>query len=191
MASESELVRQSEELFTTIPMNLRYETKMDDASKQVTKRTKIFTFTEKQKKRNSLTLCRRYTNFGRRYDWADNFKMGLSRAKQEDKPLMMVIHATGCPACRKLKTDFASDKKLLELSKNFVMLNTEDDEEPKARKFQIDGLYFPRILFFSPCGKVLKEVINEKRENEDCKYYYSTAMDITKSMQKVLKMYRK
>lgn len=87
---------------------------------------------------------RKYSDFGRRYDWADNLKVGLMRAQKERKPLMMIIHTSGCPACRNLKTNIASDKTLLEMSKKFVMVSALDEEEPEEGKFQPDGQYYPR-----------------------------------------------
>ena len=48
-----------------------------------------------------------------------------------------------------LKPKLANHKGFGELSKQFVMVNVEDDEEPKGAQFNIDGSYVPRIFFIS------------------------------------------
>ena len=46
-----------------------------------------------------------------------------------------------------MKPILAKHKTFAELSKKFVMVNTEDDDEPKGHQFDEDGKYVPRIFF--------------------------------------------
>ncbi|XP_015754777.1 PREDICTED: protein disulfide-isomerase A5-like [Acropora digitifera] len=103
-----------------------------------------------------------------------------------DKPLMLLIHKTWCGACKALKPTFSKSEDIAELSKDFVMVNVEDEEEPKDAKYRPDGRYIPRILFLSPGGKVMDEFYNKKGKHKDTKYYYGKSSEIIESMKAVL-----
>ncbi|ESO89682.1 hypothetical protein LOTGIDRAFT_234262 [Lottia gigantea] len=118
-------------------------------------------------------------------DWV-KLEDGLKISQTEQKPLMIVIHKSWCGACKALMPKFAESKEIEELSKQFVMVNSRDDEEPNESQYTPDGGYIPRILFLDSSGKVRKEFINENG-NESYKYYYPAVSHIVESMEKVLK----
>ena len=60
-----------------------------------------------------------------------------------------------------MKPLLAKHKKFAELSKKFVMVNTEDNDEPKGDQFDVDGKYVPRIFFL---GKTTRETSTSKQE---------------------------
>jgi len=127
--------------------------------------------------------------------WGDSIpwmelEAGIEKAKEEKKPLMLIIHKTWCGACQTLKGKFAKAKMIAELAKKFIMVNAEDDEEPWEEEYQPDGgKYIPRIFFLSPDGQVLKDVVNPKDEYKQYPYYYSNPAPIITVMQSVLKKY--
>lgn len=46
-----------------------------------------------------------------------------------------------------MKPKLAKHREFGELSKKFVMVNTDDNEEPQGEQFDVDGKYVPRIFF--------------------------------------------
>jgi thiol-disulfide isomerase/thioredoxin len=80
---------------------------------------------------------------------------GLSLAKKESKPIMVLVYADWCPHCRALAPVFA-DPEVEALSTHLVMVRQNHDDDPAwlqpyNQKF---GGYVPRIFFFDSSGKM-------------------------------------
>jgi len=106
---------------------------------------------------------------------------GLSQAKADGKTAMVIIWKSWCGACKNLKPQLAGSTEFADLSKNFVMINAGDDDEPSDSQFSPDGGYIPRILFVDAHGKVDNSIYN-KRGSEKYKYYYSSPDELLESM---------
>ncbi|CAJ0586940.1 unnamed protein product, partial [Mesorhabditis spiculigera] len=118
--------------------------------------------------------------------WED----AIEKALDEDKPIFLLIHKTWCHACKALKKTFQQSnarKAFKTLSEHFIMVNTEDDEEPYEEEYRPDGKYIPRLLFLDKNGDLLPEFKNKKAEFKKYAYYYSSPADIINSMKEVIK----
>merc|ERR1712121_54182 len=122
--------------------------------------------------------------WGKGIKWV-SFREGQKQAKEQGNPAMVVIHKTWCRACKALKPRFANSRDIGQLSNQFVMINVEDDEEPKTSEYKPDGGYIPRILFLDNNGNVMNEVTNESQTQ--WKYFYGETASIAESMKKVIK----
>eukprot|EP00092_Neocalanus_flemingeri_P003456 GFUD01003705.1.p1 GENE.GFUD01003705.1~~GFUD01003705.1.p1 ORF type:complete len:163 (-),score=35.51 GFUD01003705.1:270-758(-) len=123
--------------------------------------------------------------WGSQYSWVNSLEAAKSQAISEQKPLMLIIHKSWCGACKKLKALFSTDQEILDLSKNFVMVNLGDENEPSDPLYKPDGGYIPRILFFHPDGSFLPSMIN-KDGNPKYKYYHFSTESVAASMEEVL-----
>ncbi|VDM39266.1 unnamed protein product [Toxocara canis] len=87
--------------------------------------------------------------FGDDIDWV-TWREAKQQSKTLKKPIFLLIHKSWCGACQALKTTFRVSSRrdeFVKLSKEFVMVNTEDDEEPDDKRYSPDGQYIPRIFF--------------------------------------------
>lgn len=122
--------------------------------------------------------------FNENINWV-NIDDGLRFVKERKRPGLILIHKSWCGACKHLKPGVTQSKEMEDLSRKFVMINIQDEEEPNEKKYKPDGGYIPRVLFVNTEGEMMNEVINAEG-SESYKYYYSSPQMIVKSMQRVL-----
>lgn len=96
---------------------------------------------------------------------------GLQRAKAEDKPVFLLVHATWCPRCREFQKQFF-DARVEGFDEQVVfVLIDQDQEEDFASQFAPDGPYIPRSMVLDSDGAFVPE-INSKRD--DYRHYLDT-----------------
>lgn len=59
-----------------------------------------------------------------------SFEDGLTKAKKENKQLMLFVYSTYCPWCRKMESTTLSDKEVIDtINKNFVFVSLNKDTD--------------------------------------------------------------
>ncbi len=93
-------------------------------------------------------------------DWNDagiawrSYADGIAEAKKDGKPICLIAFTEWCPHCKNYSGVF-HDAKVVEMSKKFVMIRLDQDQNKDLLKdFGPDGQYIPRTLFLSSAGKL-------------------------------------
>ncbi|XP_033340574.1 thioredoxin domain-containing protein 12 [Megalopta genalis] len=122
-----------------------------------------------------------------------SFDNGFEEAKQTEKPIFLFVYKIGCPACEVLKEKFSKSVRIMDLSDRFVMIKVDARKHPSINsgKFQPDGKYVPRILFFTSDGEFIMEAFNRSKNAKEQKFFYSSPSDVTETMLFVLNEYSK
>jgi len=98
------------------------------------------------------------------------YEDGLKAAKEQSKPVCLILYTSWCPHCTNYSKVF-SDEKVAEKAKSFVMIRLDSDKNKEiSGKYKPDGEYIPRTFFLSSDG-VLDESLAEGRPQY--KYFYN------------------
>jgi len=123
--------------------------------------------------------------FGAEIAWR-GLDEGLAAAAADRRPLMLLIHASWCGQCKALRPAF-SDPALVRASEALVMVNIDQDKEPRGRRYRPDGDYVPRVLFLTPDGAIDPELQNPGRGRYH--HYFSVEDDLVAAMQQASARY--
>ncbi|KAE9412943.1 hypothetical protein Angca_007037, partial [Angiostrongylus cantonensis] len=127
-----------------------------------------------------------HLGFRKDIDWVE-WDSAVDVAMDLKKPIFFLIHKTWCGACKALKQEFTSSPEisdLIALSKKFVMVNVQDDDEPEDKKYAPDGGYIPRILFLGSDGEPLRT--NNERRYKNNKHFYPLIPQVVEGMERAL-----
>jgi protein-disulfide reductase (glutathione) len=116
--------------------------------------------------------------------WMDHTK-GVAEAARTGKPILTVVQATWCSHCERYKKVFF-DPKVVELSKNFVMVMVDGDREKKlgAKLGPNNQAYVPRTLFLKPDGQLRPELAGANPAPYSHFIDYETPTELLALMQK-------
>ncbi|KAI6188247.1 Folliculin [Aphelenchoides besseyi] len=124
-------------------------------------------------------------------DWVQ-WPNALEVSQEQKKPVFLLVLKSWCGACNRLKESFKTSpkrKEFVELSKQFVMVHTVDEEEPEDDKYAPDGRYIPRLYFIDLDGELFP--IDNKKNYPKNRYYFPMVPDVLKAMKQALKLHKK
>jgi len=90
-------------------------------------------------------------------DWIENQEKGLAKAKQEGKPVFLILYADWCGWCKKTFTDTLTDPRIGKMRDKFVWMKLNSDKEKKYKE-QYGQNGFPMMVILKPDGTVLKKI---------------------------------
>ena len=124
-------------------------------------------------------------------DWNDKavgwqaYDAGLARAKQDKKPVMLIIYTEWCPHCTNYSKLF-HDQAVIDKTRQFVMVRVDKDKQPEISKTHApDGEYIPRTYFLSSDG-VLDPSLAAARDKYRYFYNESDPKDVLAAMDTAL-----
>ncbi|MEL7266886.1 MAG: thioredoxin family protein [Planctomycetota bacterium] len=85
--------------------------------------------------------------------YADAYKT----AQTEGKPMLILVSADYCPACKLLKKETTRAAELGRLP-DVVITVVNKDEQPQLAKSLLDGKLIPQLVTFSPTDKGWKQM---------------------------------
>ncbi|OHB32326.1 MAG: hypothetical protein A2X84_01995 [Desulfuromonadaceae bacterium GWC2_58_13] len=89
-------------------------------------------------------------------EWASEFDKGMARARQEGKPVVLVLYADWCSWCKRFFHESIEDVRVKNTYDRFVWMKINSDVEKQFKeKFGQKG--FPMIVLMSPEGEVLNK----------------------------------
>lgn len=128
-------------------------------------------------------------------DWNDagvkwmSYEEGIAQAKKADKPVCLVVYTDWCPHCTNYSGVF-HDPKVVEMSKNFVMIRLNGDKDKEVSKqYALDGAYIPRTFFLSPKGEVDKSIHAPGRDKYMYFYDEKNPASVLAAMEEAKKKY--
>jgi thiol-disulfide isomerase/thioredoxin len=108
-------------------------------------------------------------------DWNDagiawrSYADGVAEAKKDGKPICLIAFTEWCPHCKNYSGVF-HDAKVVEMSKRFVMIRLDQDQNKDLLKdLGPDGQYIPRTMFLGSDGKLDADL---RAPREIYRYFY-------------------
>lgn len=101
---------------------------------------------------NSSTATATAQHAGDEIAWLTDLDAALAKSKETGRPVMVDFFATWCPPCKMLDAQTYSDPRVIEASKNWIMVRIDlDKNKALARQYQISSI--PTIVLLQPDGK--------------------------------------
>ena len=100
-----------------------------------------------------------------RIDWLTDIEMGIQKAKETGKPLMIEFMAEWCGPCKKMDDSTFTNPDVVKKSDSFISVRIDVDKQSEvANAYQSNagkygGIGIPNVLFLSPDKNILKHPV--------------------------------
>ena len=93
------------------------------------------------------------------------YAQGYQQALRDGRPMMVFFTAPWCQFCHQLEAEAFSDLQVSALSRRFVCLVVDAEQEPNVcREFRVRG--YPTIQFITPQGVPLNRLVGKRSPAE-------------------------
>lgn len=89
--------------------------------------------------------------------WITDYDQGLSQAKREQKPILLMLYADWCDYCHKMFTEVLQDEQITPLQNSLVWMRINSDVQERYMK-QFSQKLFPTLIVLDSSGKELKKL---------------------------------
>ena len=90
-------------------------------------------------------------------EWTEDHDAGLALAKEEVKPLFLLLYADWCGWCKKTQTETLTDPRIGRLRDHFVWMKLNSDKETKYKQMYGQG-GFPMMVLLKSDGTVAEKI---------------------------------
>lgn len=111
--------------------------------------------------RNEPTSSESQNAAGHSIAFMHGFDDGKEQAAIEGRPMLLFFTAPWCKYCKQMEKDAFTDAAVSDMSKSFICIEVDADEEPGiCKQFRVKG--YPTILFLSPRGITLGRIMGRQ-----------------------------
>ena len=102
---------------------------------------------------------------GENTEFIRGYSRGLGEARTIGKPVMVFFSATESVFCTQMLEETFTDEKIVGLSKNFICIRVDIEDEPAVcRQFHVQS--YPTVQFMSPKGVPLNRFTGKKEARQ-------------------------
>ncbi len=99
-------------------------------------------------------------------NWLYDYDKALSRAKDENKPILMDFYTDWCSWCKKLDAEtYGNETVAALLNESFICLKVDAERHADLAK-EYDVLGYPTIVFLSPDREEIGRIVGYERPNK-------------------------
>ncbi len=98
-------------------------------------------------------------------EFIQGYSRGFGEAREVGKPVLVFFTAAESVYCTQMLEDTFTDRKVVDLSRSFVCIKVDIEEEPRVcQEFHVEG--YPTIQFMSPRGVPLNRFTGKRKASQ-------------------------